>query len=293
MKFRRAILPLSLALCVSLNAIFAGQVQAREYRPGELSAPILHPLAEPPPDEATPPETPPVEPTSPAPASPTPTPTIAPAPTPKSNLIFRLSPKAKPESSGAGTTDKQISNTMALRDMARALKLPLPLPQARVVICKSKRTLELWSDTKLVKRYRVALGAHPLGPKARQGDNRTPEGRFSICTRNNRTSAFHIFLGLSYPNLPDIERGLRDRQISPREYQLMRGSLSARGAPLWQTNLGGWVGIHGGDDGAFAARRRAHRGGADWTAGCIALSNAAIEEVFAATRNGTPVEIRP
>ena len=173
------------------------------------------------------------------------------------------------------------------------MKLPLPLPEARVVVLKAARRLELYSGKTLVKSYRVALGAKPTGHKQQQGDGRTPEGQFYICTRNASTSAFHIFLGLSYPALPDASQAARKKIISWREYQLIQQRLSARGVPLWRTRLGGWVGIHGGTDAAFAQRKIKERGTSDWTAGCIALTNSQIREIYAATRLGTPVLVRP
>lgn len=214
------------------------------------------------------------------PVTPTPTPTIAPIPTP--------TPTRAPTPTGVNPQSSE-----SLQTLARRLRLPLPLPNARVVVWKSQRKLELWSGQTLVKTYRVALGANPIGGKAARGDHRTPEGRFYICFRNGTSSAFHRFMGLSYPALPDVQRGLKTQQLTAREYMLMTRQLSARGVPLWRTKLGGWVGIHGGNDGVFARKRRQERGVADWTAGCIALSNHESEELFAATRLGTPVDVRP
>ena len=186
------------------------------------------------------------------------------------------------------TTDRE-----SLRTAASRLKLPLPLPAGHIVVTKSRRRLELFNGSTLVKSYRVALGANPSGHKQQRGDGRTPEGQFFICTRNAKDSAFHIFLGLSYPALPDAARGVNSKTISWREYQVIRQRLASRGAPLWRTRLGGWVGIHGGTGGTFAQRKAASRQSADWTAGCIALTDAEIKEIYAATRLGTPVLVRP
>jgi hypothetical protein len=181
----------------------------------------------------------------------------------------------------------------SLQALAKRRGLALPLPQARVVIYKAQRRLDLMSGSTLVKSYRVALGQNPVGHKQRQGDSRTPEGRFYICTRNASTSAFHIFLGLSYPALPDAKRAVNNKQITWREYQIINQRLASRGRPPWETKLGGWVGIHGGTDAAFAQKVMAKRGSRDWTAGCIALNNREIEEIYAATKLGTPVDVRP
>jgi len=181
----------------------------------------------------------------------------------------------------------------SLRGAAQRLKLPLPLPDARIVVTKSARRLDLYNGKTLVKSYHVALGSKPTGHKAQRGDGRTPEGQFYICTRNASTSAFHIFLGLSYPALPDAAKAVQKKIISWREYQLIQQRLSSRSVPLWRTRLGGWVGIHGGTDAAFAQRQRKARGTSDWTAGCIALTNREISEIHTATRLGTPVLVRP
>ncbi|HEX8236560.1 MAG TPA: L,D-transpeptidase family protein [Abditibacteriaceae bacterium] len=180
-----------------------------------------------------------------------------------------------------------------LRDIARRKNLALPLKKARIVVWKSQRRLDLFDGNQLVKTYRVALGSQPTGHKQQQGDGRTPEGQYFICTRNARTSAFHIFLGLSYPALPDATRAINNKAITWREYQAIRQRLASRNAPLWRTRLGGWVGIHGGSDASFAQRTARERGSSDWTAGCIALTNAEIREIYAATKMGTPVLVKP
>jgi lipoprotein-anchoring transpeptidase ErfK/SrfK len=181
----------------------------------------------------------------------------------------------------------------SLRSIVDRRHLALPLEEARIVIDKSQRRLDLLSGSTLVKSYRIALGKNPVGAKRSEGDSRTPEGRFYICTRNAKTSAFHIFLGLSYPALPDAKRAVNNQQITWREYQIIHQRLASRGRPPWETNLGGWVGIHGGSDDTFAQRKMKERDSRDWTAGCIALTNREIEEIYAATKLGTPVEIRP
>lgn len=181
----------------------------------------------------------------------------------------------------------------SMRALAHRLKLPLPLPDARIVVTKAQRRLYLWSGATLVKSYHVALGTQPAGAKQTQGDGRTPEGQFYFCTRNSSNSAFHVFLGLSYPALPDATRAVNNKAISWREYMLIRQRLASRSAPLWRTRLGGWVGIHGGTDGAFAQKKMKARGSTDWTAGCIAVTNAEIDEIYAATGLGTPVLVQP
>src|SRR4030095_12927267 len=88
-----------------------------------------------------------------------------------------------------------------------------PLKDARIVIHKSKRVLELYSQGKVVRSYRVGLGFNPVGDKEKEGDGRTPEGDFYIFVKNPKSS-YYLSLGISYPNVEDARRGLRDRLIS-------------------------------------------------------------------------------
>src|SRR5215470_9731709 len=82
----------------------------------------------------------------------------------------------------------------------------LPVEQAdRIIIIKSERTMTLMHQGKVLKIYKVALGHEPRGPKQRQGDNRTPEGEYTIDLRNPQ-SQFHLALHISYPNQADRER---------------------------------------------------------------------------------------
>ena len=125
---------------------------------------------------------------------------------------------------------------------------------------KSERLMELWRDGRLVRRYRIALGDAPVGHKFMQGDERTPEGRYRIEYRNGR-SRFHLSLRVSYPDAEDRARA-RASGVDP----------------------GGDIMIHGGTPAGY------HR---DWTDGCIAVSNAEIEEIWRLVPVGTPIVIVP
>src|SRR6202007_2089478 len=82
-------------------------------------------------------------------------------------------------------------------------------PQAdRIVIVKSERTLTLFRAGKILKTYKVALGTTPVGPKTRQGDGKTPEGLYTVDSRNPH-SQFHLSLHVSYPNATDRARAAR------------------------------------------------------------------------------------
>lgn len=137
----------------------------------------------------------------------------------------------------------------------------------KVVVNKAKRELLLLKDGKVIRSYRVALGRNPVGLKQRQGDGKTPEGAYVISGRNT-ASAFHRSLGISYPNAADRARARRLR-VNPG------GSIMIHGLPKGQ----GYIG---------AAHRLT-----DWTEGCIAVTNAEIEEIWRLVPNGTPVQINP
>ena len=144
---------------------------------------------------------------------------------------------------------------------------PLPLTGSldRIVIDKSDRVLIAYQDGRAVRRYPMSLGFAPEGDKVRQGDGRTPEGHFRI-DRRNPQSRFHLSLGLDYPHPDDIARA-RAGGFDP----------------------GGDIFIHGQPRGLGGLQRIA----TDWTDGCIAINNHAMEELWAVTPIGTPVEIRP
>lgn len=159
-----------------------------------------------------------------------------------------------------------------------ALKLPLKNPL--IVVTKSKRRLELYSDGVVVRTYKVGLGLNPVPDKVRQGDRATPEGEFYIFTKNDK-SAFHLSLGVSYPNVEDAERGLRDQLISQAQRDAIVRAIKRKATPPQNTRLGGDIYIHG--NGA----------GSDWTWGCVALENEDVKELFDAVTVGTVVTIKP
>jgi len=146
-----------------------------------------------------------------------------------------------------------------------------PLPPGtrvdRILVEKSARRLTVFEHGRPLKTYTVSLGRHPVGAKRFEGDGRTPEGRFIIDWRK-ANSDFHRALHVSYPRRSDRARA-RAAGRSPG------GAIMIHGLP----NGLGWVGpLH-----------RLY----DWTNGCIALTDAEIEELWRTVPNGTPVEIRP
>ncbi|MHC4065180.1 MAG: L,D-transpeptidase family protein [Planctomycetota bacterium] len=161
----------------------------------------------------------------------------------------------------------------------------LDLQSPHVVVLKSKRCLHLFDGETLIRTYPIALGHSPVGAKRRVGDGRTPEGTFRICSKKER-SRYHRFLGIDYPDAESARRGLASGLLTAGEAEAIREASAEGRCPPWTTALGGGIGFHGGG----IARPNA---GADWTAGCIALSDAHIAELFEVLRLGDAVEILP
>jgi murein L,D-transpeptidase YafK len=120
----------------------------------------------------------------------------------------------------------------------------------------------------VIKRFRVALGREPSGPKQRQGDFRTPEGIYRVAGFNP-DSYFHRSIMVSYPNAADTKRA-RAMGVSP----------------------GGAIMIHGLDP-AIAAKWRGDHWLFNWTRGCIAVTNAEMDVIWQSVDVGTPIDIRP
>jgi len=160
------------------------------------------------------------------------------------------------------------------------LCLQKPITNPSIVVYKKERKLELYSGEKLVQTYRVGLGFSPVADKQREGDGATPEGDFYVFVKNNK-SAYYLSLGVSYPNVEDAERGLRDGLITKAQHDAIVEAQRKKIAPPQYTRLGGLIYIHG--NGAKS----------DWTWGCVALENEDMKVLFDSVTVGTPVKIKP
>lgn len=160
-----------------------------------------------------------------------------------------------------------IACTCALLPARVALAEEMSLWADRIVVLKAQHILQLMQEGEVVKSYPVALGRHPKGAKRRLGDGRTPEGIYVIDGRSTDTP-YHRKLHISYPNDADRARAAVAR-IRPGSAIFIHG-MPAR---------------FGHTDPARFFR--------DWTDGCIAVGNIAIEEIWDAVFDGTEIEIRP
>lgn len=134
-------------------------------------------------------------------------------------------------------------------------------PVTSVQVHKAERKMYLLNGNRVLKTYDIALGFQPVGHKQFEGDGKTPEGAYWL-DRQNPNSAYHLSVGVSYPNAND------------RINALANGKLP-----------GGDIFIHG--DSRGPKRQR------DWTAGCIAVTDDEIEEIYSMLRVGTVIHIMP
>lgn len=138
-----------------------------------------------------------------------------------------------------------------------------------IVVNKSERVLYLKQNGQTIRQYKIALGNEPIGHKQKQGDGKTPEGRYFISGRNPH-SAYHLSLRISYPNAEDKKQAAQ-KGVSPGGDIMIHGYPNRVPNRLFD----------------FIHEKK------DWTAGCIAVKDAEIEEIWKLVSNGTPIEIRP
>jgi murein L,D-transpeptidase YafK len=136
-----------------------------------------------------------------------------------------------------------------------------------IVVYKSARILQLRRHGEVIKTYHVALGRQPIGRKTEEGDGKTPEGSYIIDGRNIE-SEYHLSLHISYPDVKDVARAVSNH-----------------------VHAGGAIMIHGepnvlNDEGKKYLLK-------DWTAGCIALNNRDIDEIWRMVDDGVSVDIYP
>ena len=152
-----------------------------------------------------------------------------------------------------------------------------------ILIEKSKRQLSLIKEGKTCFRCSVSLGSDPMGHKQREGDGKTPEGLYRVCSIN-RKSKYHLSLGISYPSRRDAWNALREKRLGLVDCALIAAADLLRLRPKWNTPLGGFIMIHGeAPDGRKG----------DWTQGCIALQNKDIETLACLCKRGERIEIKP
>ena len=134
-----------------------------------------------------------------------------------------------------------------------------------VVVHKSRYSLSLMKDGKEVKSYWIALGPAPRGHKEKEGDQRTPEGRYLLDYKKTNTG-YYKAIHISYPSLNDMAAA-KAKGVDPGGMILIHGQRNSWGDPAVQRS--------------------------NWTNGCIALLNKDMDEVYNAIEPGTPIVIYP
>lgn len=137
----------------------------------------------------------------------------------------------------------------------------------RVLVDKSDEKLYLLRNGQVFAEYSVAFGSNPIGHKEQEGDGRTPEGQY-LLDYKKADSAFHKAIHISYPNPAD-------RQAAAAKGKDPGGLIMIHG----QRNGFGWLSI--------ITQRF------NWTDGCIAVTNAEMDEIWDSIAVNTPIEIRP
>jgi len=136
-----------------------------------------------------------------------------------------------------------------------------------VIVTKSTSRMALIRNGKVMRQYRIALGGRPKGHKLEEGDQRTPEGRYTLDYKKY-DSAYYRAIHISYPNHED---------------QLRANALGI--------NPGGLIMIHGQSPNSSHSAKKIQQ--YNWTDGCIAITNQQMDELWRSIRVGTPIEIWP
>lgn len=158
---------------------------------------------------------------------------------------------------------------------------------AWILIDIGQRSLFVWQGNSVKRTYRnISIGRGGATTEKRRGDGKTPLGDFRI-VRISSDTPFHRFFGLDYPDLQRAERARRSGVIDQSQYAAIERAIKAKQVPPQDTALGGYIGIHGIGQGNAAVH-----GDFNWTYGCIALTNAQIDDLSNWVSIGTRVIIR-
>ncbi|OTG67332.1 L,D-transpeptidase family protein [Acinetobacter silvestris] len=151
-------------------------------------------------------------------------------------------------------------------------KIRTETPITEVKVYKAERKVQLLHNEQIIRSYVMRLGFDPLGHKIKEGDGKTPEGRYWIDWRNSQ-SAFYKSLHISYPNTQDIAKA-KELGVSTGGDIMIHGSASNKQLQKLPMLM------------QYMPRN-------DWTWGCIAVRNIDMDEIWKLVDNHTPIEIYP
>ena len=160
--------------------------------------------------------------------------------------------------------------------------------QYDVVISRSSQELKIMNGKQMIKHFYIAYGKGGKGAKRILGDSKTPLGVYKIINFKG-DSKFHFFMQLDYPNLLDAWYGYKNKIINAKEFKYITTAIKNNDIPPQNTKLGGYIGIHG--LGETTDQKLAIHNEINWTQGCIAMTNAEINDLKKYVGIGTRVII--
>jgi murein L,D-transpeptidase YafK len=163
------------------------------------------------------------------------------------------------------------------------------LENVSIIVEKSKYALRLYSDTTLVKSYKVVFGKNEKQKKAYLNDLATPVGEYKICEVNDIDN-YYKFMKLNYPNEIDAAEALKNGVIGRTEFIAISEAQKENRCSTQNTALGSNIGIHG--IGKYNVIFKNLPFIFNWTNGSIALSNENIDELYSVVSAGTRVVIK-
>ncbi len=159
----------------------------------------------------------------------------------------------------------------------------------RLLISKKNNALIVEKAGQVIKKYHIASGKGGVGTKRLRGDNKTPLGTYRV-VNFKKSNRFHFFIHLDYPNLLDAWYGYKNEIINANNFKRIALAYKKREIPPQDTELGGFIGIHG--IGATSDKKLTIHDRFNWTDGCIALTNEGIDDLRNFVTIGTPVVIK-
>lgn len=158
--------------------------------------------------------------------------------------LYRLgiNPMSRFQKYSRGTEESIARGRHSLRAEFATTGVSYPPGAVTLSYFKDEHRLVLWAGARRIKAYAVLAASGGIGPKLREGDRQVPEGVYRIESLNPK-SRFHLSLRVNYPNAFDLAQAKKESR----------------------TDLGGDIMIHG----------------AAVSIGCLAIGDAAIEELYA------------
>jgi len=167
-----------------------------------------------------------------------------------------------------------------LDSICREKGIPVPIKDARIVIKKSKFRMYLYSGKVLLKSYSIGMSRRPKGDKQKEGDFKTPAGKFYVCEKY----PMRAWMEISYPGKRHANIALKKKRINKNTYKALKRAVAINGVPLHHTGLGQDIGIHAGGFPYGKMRKNS-------TAGCISMEDPEAFELYHAVLLGAKVEI--